>query len=625
MNRKFPKWLALIILVVVNVEVYLPIINQDFANWDDPKHIEAIWEPGWAKAFRISTDWDLTYTRVKYFSPLHFLSLMMDQALILPSPAPQPWISKAFNVFFHILNALLVFSLLTSVGITNRAALIGALLFSIHPIQVASVAWISERKNLLMALFYLLSFTCFLKYLRTRSSMTLPLFLIFYVAGLLSKPQIVGLPLVAAAWALMMRNAPSAAPLESSCSSRLATTALGSAGALAQRPEGRKTGEDYGIYCILALLTLISIVWGLYVMSTEVSVEGVLPPAPYRPFLAAAAICFYIYKIVLPFNLVPVYPRWDVVGDIWIFVLLFVVVVGFSAVFWRFRKRIDPLIKFGGLFFIVNILLVCGLVPFGFMSHAYVADHFVYLPMIGLSIILGRSIDLIARSTSESSYKWRLINASFYLLICVLGVLAIKQTLLWQNPISLWEANLKVNDRSPAVYSNYGGALADRGEFDKAMTAFRKAVDLAPTLDMVYANMGIVYFRRNKMDDARKMFETALGLNPNEPGYYIRLAGALKRLNRDSDALDLLEIGSDRIPNSPGLFNELGLFYVYLHRPDDAKKAFAASMRLDPFSTEARANLPRSSCLQVTTKLRRSCWSNRFFMGHIRLCTWRSG
>ena len=229
---------------------------------------------------------------------------------------------------------------------------------------------------------------------------------------------------------------------------------------------------------------MISIVWGL-VMSTEVSVEGVLPPPLYRPFLAAAAICFYIYKIILPFNLVPVYPRWDVVGDIWIFVLIFVVVMGFSVVFWRFRRPIDPLIKFGGLFFIVNILLVCGLVPFGFMSHAYVADHFVYLPLIGPAIIVGRSINLIARRTSGDSYKQRFMNASYYVPICVLGVLAIKQTLLWQDPISLWEANLKVNDRSPAVYSNYGGALADRGEYDKAMAAFRKAVNLAPTLDMV--------------------------------------------------------------------------------------------------------------------------------------------
>ena len=202
----------MVILLVVNVEVYLPIVSQDFTNWDDPQHIKQFGSPVRRRPPHLNRlGFDFYGSQV--FQPPSFLELDLDKALILPFPVPQPWISKAFNVFFHVLKTMLVFSLLASMGMTSKSRFDSRPVFSIHPIQTASVAWISERKNLLMALFYLLRFTCFLKYLRSRARMALPLFLVFFLAGLLSKPQIVGLPLVAAAWALMMRDDRSLAPL----------------------------------------------------------------------------------------------------------------------------------------------------------------------------------------------------------------------------------------------------------------------------------------------------------------------------------------------------------------------------------------------------------------------------
>ena len=337
-------WVSVFLIIILTAAVDSPVINHSFSNWDDPKHVRIIWKPGWDRAWRIVSDFRLQHTDVRYYSPVHFLSLMADQVLVGARDRPEAWISKLNNVLFHIANTLLLFALLFMAGIGRRAAMVGALVFAIHPLQVGTVAWIVERKNVLAVLFYLSGFLMFVKYLRTERAAYVPITITLFVAGLLSKPSVVTLPVACLAWLLIVPD---------------------------RKPAGR------GPALLVVLLFLVAAGFGAFVVSTEISYPGILPPPPYRPLLAAGSIWFYLGKFVFPHELVVIYPRWDVIRHVWVFLLGFAAFAVVIAAVIRYRRSIDPLTLWGGIFFLINILPISGLVPFGHMGHSYVADHFM--------------------------------------------------------------------------------------------------------------------------------------------------------------------------------------------------------------------------------------------------------
>ena len=189
------RWLLIFLLIAITVVTYLPVLSHQFADWDDSKLIRAVWKPSWERAWRIVTDLDLTYSREVYYSPIHLLSLMADQAVIGHSEQPQAWIAKLVNVGLHAANAWLVFTFLLTIGVGTRAAFIASLVFALHPVQVETVAWITERKNLLATLCYVASLVFFVTYLRVGGTARLLAVTLFFIAGILSKPTAVTLPL----------------------------------------------------------------------------------------------------------------------------------------------------------------------------------------------------------------------------------------------------------------------------------------------------------------------------------------------------------------------------------------------------------------------------------------------
>ncbi|MFH1113069.1 MAG: glycosyltransferase family 39 protein, partial [Pseudomonadota bacterium] len=356
------SWIPFVLLVVVTAAVYSPVVSQQFSHWDDPKHIKAIWKPGWEKALRIVTDFNLEYTGTAYYTPLHFLSLMADQALAGSDVRPQAWTAKCMNVLYHILNTLLLFVLLRRTGIERRAAFLGALIFAIHPVQVGTVAWVAERKNLLATLFYLSAAISYIDFTRTRRVASLALVFLFFLLGLLSKPAVVTLPVALAAWLLIGPD------------------------------QGRRNS---GGWAVIGIMLVTAVAWGLYTISTEVSYPGMLPPRPYRPLLAAGTIWFYLGKFLFPYDLVVVYPKWDIVGHWGRFLLLAMALAAVAALAVKYRKRLDRLTVWGFSLFVANILPVAGFVPFGHLGHSYVADHFLYLPMVGLALMVARGLELL--------------------------------------------------------------------------------------------------------------------------------------------------------------------------------------------------------------------------------------
>lgn len=553
-GTSFDFRISVFFLILVTVAVYCPVANQEFTNWDDPKHMQAIWKPGWERAWKIVTDFDLHYTQVTYYSPVYFLSLMADQAAIGAEHKAQAWIAKVMNVVYHVVNTLLVFAMFSMMGIGRRGAFIGAMLFAVHPAQVGTVAWITERKNVLAALFYLAGMMAFLRYSRTSRWAYVPLVLVLFSLGLLSKPAVVTLPVVIVAWILIVQQ---------------------------QKPQARAS------YFLIASLFVMALAWGVYAVSTEVSYEGMLPPLLYRPLLASGALWFYLSTFVYPHPLVVVYPRWDVVSHSIRFIILLVALGAVAGLITYYRKRIDPLIVWGLAWFVINVLPVAGLLPFGHMGHSFVADHFLYLPMVGLCLAVARVLELALHGLEDRTTIKNVVVVGAYGVICLFGVLAVKQTWLWRDAASLWEATLKINTTSPAVYNNYGWICMSRGELHKAMKLFKRASELAPGLDAPYQNMGRIYRTWGETEEARAMFKKAWSLNPKANFPRIMLATMLREEGKYDQAIAFLRKCLDETPDSSLLWTELALTNRAAGHTEDAIKQLDRAIKADPLSPAA--------------------------------------
>lgn len=546
-------WVAALFLLLVTAAVYVPVMNQQFSGWDDEKLMAVVWKPSWERARAIVTDWDLAYSGEAYYAPLHLLSLMADQALT-NAAAPNPGTAKLVNVAFHGANAVLVLCLCLATGAGVRPAFLAALVFAVHPVQVGTVAWIAERKNVLCTFFYLSAVLVYLRYLVTcRARYALSVFLLF-VLGLLSKPAAITLPV-----ALL---------------------------ALPQTFSGNRAGRR-GMALLLGPLFLVAALWGFYVLSTEVTHEGVLPAWPYRPLIAAAAFWFYVEKLVAPWNLVPIYPRWDPASNVPLFsVLLGAFAIG-GACLVHFRRAIDSWVLWGLFFFLLNLVLVSGLIPFGYMNQSFVADHFVYLPLAGIAVILARGAMALFRRFPVDYRAGKLLAAGLYLWVGVLAIGAVKQTLLWRDPVSVWEATLKVNSHSPAVYNNYGLLLLGRGQPEKAMSMLRKVVELAPGSHRGYLNVGHAYAAMGKNDDALAMYAKSIRVNPQQTDARIFTARTLWRQGKREEAIASLEQAIKSLPRSAELHTELGLDYYRLGREAESLQALSKAIELDRFLPDA--------------------------------------
>ncbi len=440
MNRIIPKLIAILIIIIVISEIYISTISQDFANWDDPKHIAAVWEPSWSRLWTIISDFNLQFTGVKYYSPVHFMSLMFDQYLIYPALVPQPWISKFFNIIFHWINTVLVFFLLSRLGIDTRCSFMGALLFAIHPLQVGTVAWISERKNLLVTLFFLSAMISYISYERTKSNLKMILVFILFVLGLGTKPIMVVFPIVAGAYSYYLT------------------------------PKIRS-----GTVQFLFILLAFSFAWSIYAIHTEISVPGMLPSILKRPMLASASLLFYISKLILPTNLVAVHPKWDLDNNLFPFTMALIIVSICVFLYIKYSQKLRPIAQFGIVFFVSSLLPVCGIIPFGYMSHSYVADHFMYLPIVGVAVLSSDMLSFLFARYQYIPKKLIMYQIAVYTVLCVLGIISIKQTLVWRDPIILWETNLEKNPQSPTVPNQLCGHTCRKGSFGRSSETFVKS------------------------------------------------------------------------------------------------------------------------------------------------------
>ncbi len=518
---------------------YLPALRNDFVNWDDTTYLiknEAVHSPG-----GLGQIWS-TIEMPRFFPnyPIVFTTYWLEYRLWGDWPAGY----HATNILLHAANTSLVFALVLALGGAPWVAALTAALFGLHPLQAESVVWITERKNVLSTFFGLLAMLAYLRHRRTERWCWYALAVLAFVLGLLSKTALAPLPL-----SLLL---------------------------LERMRNGRWQLESFTR--LLPLLALAGVV-SLMTLHIEDAPNVVTPAA--RPLLASAVLWFYGGMLLVPWNVRPLYPMWDVAvgAPIWwmplVGLLLVVVAVWRWAPPWRSR--------WGMAHFVCLLLPVLGLRPFGFHKWSLVANHHVYLASIGFFLVL-----------AEALYRWRLVRGRVVTLL--VGVVLLlwcgiteQQIAVWRDSVSLWSEVLVHNPGSANAQVNLGNALLDLGQLDAAEVQLRRGLAGSSEPTQTHTNLGRLFFQRGQFDAAAEQLLLALAGAPNDSELHKSLALVRRSQERLDEAADELHTAI-KLQDSPVYRRLLGGVLLSQGHEAEAIAAYQAALEGDG-SAETRHEL----------------------------------
>jgi protein O-mannosyl-transferase len=523
-TAEFPsRWenrnLALsLLLALATVAVYLPVVQNSFVNYDDDRYILGL--PQIQQPFSWSLiRWAFTTSTQANWHPLTWISHALDYQLFQSNPVAV----HLENVCLHAVNSVILFwILLKATGKTWRSLAVAAL-FALHPLNVESVAWAAERKNVLSMLFFLLTLLAYQSYAGRR---TIGRYLAVFAAftlGLLAKPQIVTLPFVLLLWDVWpLRRQPLAMP-------NFAVKSL----------FGRLILEKMPLFVLSAASCLITLH-----AQAEGGAVGSLIAFPFSARIENALIEYvqYILHLFWPSKLSVLYPypayiaAWQIIGAL-------AILIGVSATVIIARKQ--PYLLVGWFWFLGTLVPMIGLVQVGLAARA---DRYMYLPAIGLFLMV---VWGVADWAEERSIPKSWIAASTIVLLTLLAIVTVKQISYWRNGETLWKRALEASGPNAIAEANLGTALLSLGRGEEAIDHFHRAIAIDPGDFLAQLSLGINEGQRG---------------NPQGAIEHLKIA-----LQRPSDS-DMVELA----------YSNLGNAYRNLHDYKQAKENFSVALGMNP-------------------------------------------
>jgi hypothetical protein len=441
------------------------------------------------------------------------------------------------NIVLHIVNALLLWLLLKRLAVPG--AYVAALVFAVHPVTVESVAWISERKNLLSLLFALLATLAFLRWDETREWRWYLWAVGAFALALLSKTIVVMLPVVLLL-VVWWRRCDESDP---DCS-RSVSFGHGRTGNEPSEPKLtlRLRGLHFQDFIAVVPFFALSLVMGLVTMwfGWHHSLGGEVVRNDSLPARLAGAgwiTLFYAGKTLWPVDLCVIYPQWrQDVGTVVAWVPL-VIFVALCMAQWRRRGA------FVGLLCYVTLLFpVLGFFEVSFYSN--VADHWQYVAMIPVIILVCSRLMQIVEQINR---RWRpLIPA---VIVAALGIVTWRQTHIWRDDETLWRDTVDKNPAAWMAHNNLANALLARGRVDEAVAHYGETIRLKPEYGNAHYNLGIVDFQRGDYRKAVAEFRETVRLKPKSAEAYNNLGAALTKVGQTNDAIAQFEIATRLAPN----------------------------------------------------------------------------
>lgn len=570
---------------MVTLALYNPASRHPFVNYDDDRYVTE--NPHVRQGLSAETfAWALTATEQANWHPLTWMSHALDVSLYRLNPAGHHFTS----VLLHAINVVLLFLLLMWATGRLGPSLFVAALFAIHPINVESAAWIAERKNVLCTFFFFLTLWAYGWYVRKPSWKRYLAVFFLFAAGLAAKPMVITAPFVLLLldyWPLN-RTAPSAAKGNSS------------------KTWSKLILEKIPLFVLSlasALITIAAQQSGGAMRSTEQFPLGV------RLANAICAYAMYLWKMLWPAHLAPLYPHPGRSLPGWQIAVCTIVLIAISVIVLKFRERRYLLV--GWLWFLGTLVPVIGLVQVG---DAAMADRYAYIPLIGVFVMIAFGFADLAGSRKLG--LWPAILGGVVLV--ALGAATHRQIGYWRTNVDLWshalavtknnfvaednlggalvlegreeeayphfQAAARINPRDPMSHSDLGTYLQSHHELQQAIAEYEEAIRLtsdAPLLAQTYANLGAAERALGEDDAAQKSFEQALQLNPNQFSAWFGLGALAEKQGKFDEAISDLSRSLELQPTAQG-FYELGRTYEQAGRIPPALDAYRQALQLAP-------------------------------------------
>jgi tetratricopeptide (TPR) repeat protein len=539
-------------LAVITLAVFGRTFYYGFVNFDDNLYVyeNPVVQKGltW-EGFR----WALTYGKIGHWHPLTWVSHMLDCQLYGLNPGGH----HLTNVLLHTAAAILLFLVLRRMtGFLWRSAFVAAV-FAIHPLHVESVAWVSERKDVLSGVFFMLTLGAYVRYVRRPPSMIrYGAVVLLFALGLLSKNMLVTLPFV-----LLL---------------------------LDYWPLNRFSDFSFQV-----MLRRVAEKTPLFVLTVGSCVATALVPekltAERLPFglrmeNAVVSYVTYLWQMIHPFGLPCLYPNpanylpfWQVAGAVGLLLAI-------SGAVFAFRKT-HPYFVVGWLWYLGMMIPVIGIVQIANYAHA---DRYTYLPQIGLYLLLTwAAADLCA--------GWRhrrvVLGGCSTVILVALIFCTRTQASYWRNSESLWTHTLACTSGNYIAHNDLGEDLLQKGRLDEAMDHFKKAVKIAPTYADGYYNLGNALMQIGHLGEAMELFRKVLEIQPSHIKANNNLGVALMRSGRPDEAIAYCQKAIDLNPDYAEAHYNLGAVFGMLSRLEEAVEQYRKAIQLKPDYADAHGNL----------------------------------
>ncbi|MFZ0827478.1 MAG: tetratricopeptide repeat protein [Verrucomicrobiia bacterium] len=586
-GKKTATWEIIGICLFIVLAVWMVFgqaLGHGFVNYDDNKYVyenpmvqKGMTWPGFV--------WAFTYGQIGHWHPLTWLSHMLDCQLYGLNAEGH----HLTNLLFHAATAVLLFLVLRQMtGALWRSAFV-AVVFAIHPLRVESVAWVSERKDVLSGFFFMLTLAAYVRYVRSPTSRVRYVIVgLLFALGLLSKNMLVTLPFI-----LLL---------------------------LDYWPLGRFEPAVPGSWrpliiekIPLFLLSLASCLATILVPEKVSNLDWM--PFPVRLENAVVAHGVYLQQLVWPAGLaIPYMPTplaaWQVAASGILLVII-------SAGIFAFRRH--RYLVVGWLWYLGMMVPVIGIMQ---ISYYVRADRYTYLPQIGLIILAAWAVTDLCSSWRAG--RWFLIMGGATI-IAVLIAAARTQVSYWKNGETLflhtmavapnnivacknlatfcsqegrmpeamkyYARALQINPENPDVLYDLGNAFAQMKDWDNAINNYRHALQITPDQADVLDNLGFALAAKKQFADATGCFEAALKLNPDSASTHNNLASVLFREQRYGEAAQQFREALRVTPDDPRIFVNLGDTLLRLGKPDEAIPSYQAALRLKPGDLQIQAKL----------------------------------
>ncbi len=567
-----------LLLIGLSLAVFSQTIRYNFVNFDDDRYVynapaiqAGLTLKGIAAAF--------TSQHARNWHPLTTLSHMLDCQLYGLNAGGH----HVTNVLLHTIAALLLFRVLRQMtGALWKSAIVAAL-FAVHPLHVESLAWVSERKDVLSAVFFFLMLDAYVRYARAASIRRYVVVTALFMAGLMSKPMLVTAPIVLLGldyWPL--RRFDQIAPTR---------------GRAKLRQSASRRRIIQRLFLEKIPLLILSAGAGIVTFALQKRAAGAITPLPFlwRAQNAVMSYVIYAWKTLWPTRLAVFYPHPNDTLATWqvVLAIAFVLAITCAAIVFRDER---PYLFTGWFWYLVMLVPVIGFVQVGEQGHA---DRYTYLPSIGLFLIAVWAAGDVAAMGQVRLWRGIAITGSI-VVVAALASAAFTQTSYWRNSETLWTHALAVTADNDVAHNNLGYLCVDRGELNKAMSHFEAASKIRSGKSDPHYNLGTAFVemnlgdalaRKGQPDEAMAHFEQAIKLQPDYAEAYYNRGNVLYAKGRIDEAITDFEKTLQLQPNHADAHTGLGNALLRRGALKEAIVHYNEAMALAPQDPHCHSNL----------------------------------